>query len=104
MNLYKLIDDRDVSQVVQSCKSKLLLLFHWVEWAVVLGCFISVTHLSCCFCLQKLQEEVQNWQPKVDDFNKMADKMVEQFSSDDLSGLKDAVAKVNAGWTSLLAR
>ena len=55
-------------------------------------------------CDQKLQEEVEGWQSKVDDLNHMAHKMTEQFSSDDLAGLKDTLDTVNTNWTSLLAR
>ena len=56
------------------------------------------------FVLQKLRGEVEGWQQKVDDLNHSADKMADQFSSDDLAGVKDTMSAINTRWTHLQDR
>ena len=54
--------------------------------------------------MQKLGEEVDQWEKKVDALNHMANKLVDEYNSDDVVKVKAIVEKDNNKWTSLVGR
>ena len=60
--------------------------------------------LMCCgLCCQRLQAEVDQWQKSVDALNAMAQKLVDEYSQDDTTKIKQNIDKINQRWTQLLS-
>ena len=54
---------------------------------------------------QKLSDEVEQWQKRVDALNHMSRKLQEEYSNcDDTTKVKTDIDKINARWTHLLSR
>jgi hypothetical protein len=54
--------------------------------------------------LQKQQQELEEWQKKIDAMNHIAQKLIEDYEDDDNSKVKDTVEQANSKFYRLLQR
>lgn len=58
--------------------------------------------MACC--VQKQQQELDQWQKRVDAMNHMAQKLIEDYEDDDNTKVKDTVENTNSKWYRLLQK